>query len=198
LINIESKMQKGGRIKFDGSIWVVDADYKHPASEKEAEALNLLGFKPKRREVTSMNANVYKQIASINRNYNSTILELYDKLDSKPEKQQKVVKCFQEASNEREIQNKKFEKKKNRQNDMGHLNYREFIENALRQIEFGPDTLRSPSRRQSQKKPPNVLRQSNSQNVSTSNAKSSRQLTYSGKEIAGNKFKKTKRRKKRK
>jgi len=191
-------MQKGGRIKFDGSKWVADAKYRHFASEKEAEALNLLGFEPKKTGLTSMNSDMYKRITSNNRNYNSTLHKLYNKL--KPEKKKKVIKCLQEASEKRIEENIKFTEKTKRPNDNGHLSYPEFIKNALKQIEFGPNTLISPSRRQSQNYPPIVVRQQDyiqnySQNYSRTD-KRRRQLTYS-KEIAGNKFKKTKRRKKR-
>tara|TARA_Y100000389_G_C17264532_1_gene414755 strand:- start:71 stop:655 length:585 start_codon:yes stop_codon:yes gene_type:complete len=187
-------MQKGGKVDYDHEKkkWYGT----HSASRYEAYALNLLGLKPTKTGVTSMNSAMYKRITSNNRNYNSTLYKLYTKL--KPEKKIEVFKSLEEASIERKKENKKFEKKSNKPNDIGHLSYPEFINNALTQIQFEPNTLISPSRRQSQNYPPNVVRQRDySQNYSRTD-KRRRQLTYSGKEIAGNKFKKTKRRKKRK
>ena len=144
---------------------------------------------------------MYKDIARSNKNYNSTILKLYHKL--RPEKQKKIIQCFQEALEKRIKENNIFTQKTNKSNDIGHLSYPELIENVLKQLQFGPDTLTSPlpSLRRLQSAPP--LRQLNRSNIS--NTKISRRLTYPDKEItysdkenAGNKFKKTKRRKKEK
>ena len=186
-------MQKGGRINYNSKqkVWYGT----HSASRYEAEALTLLGFQPTKTGLTSMNSAMYNNAATSNRNYNSTLLDLYDILAK--EKKIEVYDCLQRASNERENQNKKFEKKSKKSNDMGHLNYREFIENALRQIKFGPNTLTTPSSvRQSQKKVPILAREQDySQNYSRTDTRR-RQLTYLGKENAGNKFKKTRKRRK--
>ena len=192
-------MQKGGRIKFDGSKWIVDSKYTHLASEKEAEALNLLGFKAIT-DITKMDSVMYKDIARSNKNYNSTILKLYH--DLTPEKQKKIIQCFQEAFEKRIEENNKFTQKTKISNNIGHLSYPELIENVLKQLKFGPDTLTSPLPSvRLQSAPP--LRQLNKLNINT--RKISRKLTYPNKEItyldkenAGNKFKKTKRRKKEK
>ena len=191
MINIESKMQKGGRVSYNGRRWVGT----HSASRYEAKALTLLGFQPTKTGLTSMNSAMYKNAATSNRNYNSTLLELYDTLAK--EKKIEVYDCLQTASNERETQNKIFEKKSKRPNDMGHLKYREFIENALRQIEFGPNTLTSPPINKLQNYTPNApIEQNYSQNYSRTDTR--RRQLFSDQENAGNKFKKTKRRKKRK
>ena len=89
-------MQKGGRIKFDGSIWVVDADYKHPASEKEAEALNLLGFKPSNDKNTTMSTGVYKNIYKKNEGFNSSIITAFK--ESSYLNKKKIVQLFLEAA----------------------------------------------------------------------------------------------------
>ena len=196
MINIESKMQKGGRVSYNGRRWVGT----HSASIYEAKALTLLGLQPTKTGLTSMNSRVYNRIASYNSNYNNKLIRLYDMLASE-EKKKKVYDYLQRASNERESQNQNFEKKSNRPNDMGHLKYREFIENALRQIKFGPNTLTTPSSvRQSQENPPGLVKQPISNtpfsNTPFRQTQIRRQL-FSGKETAGNKFKKTKRRKRR-
>ena len=96
MINIESKMQKGGRIKFDRGIWVVDAKYKHFASEKEAEALNLLGFKPTNDKNTTMSTGVYKNIYKKNEGFNSSIITAFK--ESSYLNKKKIVQFFLEAA----------------------------------------------------------------------------------------------------
>ena len=94
--NIESKMQKGGRIKFDRGIWVVDAKYRHFASEKEAEALNLLGFKPSNDKNTTMSTGVYKNIYKKNEGFNSSIITAFK--ESSYLNKKKIVQFFLEAA----------------------------------------------------------------------------------------------------
>ena len=89
-------MQKGGRIKFDGGKWVVDAKYRHFASEKEAEALNLLGFKPSNDKNTTMSTGVYKNIYKKNEGFNSSIITAFK--ESSYLNKKKIVQFFLEAA----------------------------------------------------------------------------------------------------
>jgi len=89
-------MQKGGRIKFDGGKWVVDAKYRHFASEKEAEALNLLGFKPSNDKNTTMSTGVYKNIYKKNEGFNSSIITAFK--ESSYLNKKKIVQLFLEAA----------------------------------------------------------------------------------------------------
>jgi len=184
-------MQKGGKVDYDHEKkkWYGT----HRASRYEAYALNLLGLKPTKTGVTSMNSAVYKRITSNTRNYNSTLYKLYTKL--KPEKKIEVFKSLEEASIERKKENKNFEKKSNKPNDIGHLSYPEFINNALTQIQFGPDTLTSPPINKLQNYTPNApIEQNYSQNYSRIDTR--RRQLFSDQENDGNKFKKTKKEKK--
>jgi len=89
-------MQKGGRIKFDDNKWVVDAKYRHFASEKEAAALNLLGFKPSNDKNTTMSTGVYKNIYKKNEGFNSSIITAFK--ESSYLNKKKIVQLFLEAA----------------------------------------------------------------------------------------------------
>ena len=138
MINIESKMQKGGRIKFDAGKWVVDAKYRHFASEKEAAALNLLGFEPKLPSIKSITCRVYKNITISDSNYNDSIYSLYHKLTDNPEKQERIINLFKEAYKLRIEENKKFKSP-----TKGHINYPATMLNVPYGLKFGP--VRSPN-----------------------------------------------------
>lgn len=131
-------MQKGGRIKFDQGKWVVDAKYRHFASEKEAEALNLLGFKPKFPTIKSITCRVYKNITINDSNYNDSIYSLYHKLTNNPKKQERIINLFKEAYKLRIEENKKFKSPTE-----GHINYPETMLNVPYGLNFGP--VRSPN-----------------------------------------------------
>ena len=125
-------IKKGGRIKFDAGKWVVDAKYRHFASEKEAAALNLLGFKPKKTGLTSITCRVYKNITINDSNYNDSIYSLYHKLNNDPKKQERIINLFKEAYKLRIEENKKFKFPTE-----GHINYPENMLNVPYGLNFG-------------------------------------------------------------
>lgn len=136
MINIESKMQKGGIINYvkdekskDKEKWVGS----HPASKKEAEALNLLGFKPTLPSITTITCRVYKNITINDNNYNDSIYSLYHKLTDNPKKQEKIINLFKEAYKLRIEENKKFKSP-----TKGHIYYPATMKNVPYGLKFAP------------------------------------------------------------
>ena len=100
-------MQKGGRINYvedekskDKKKWVGS----HPASKKEAEALNLLDFNPTDTS-TSMTTGVYKNIYKNPSNFNGSIKDKFIDLSIGDKKM--VIKLFLEAVRIRNKMSKK-------------------------------------------------------------------------------------------
>jgi hypothetical protein len=113
-------MQEGGKIYYDKiTKWWGTKDY----SKKEAEALNLLKFEPTNDLVNAINTSVYKYPKKKIQNYNNSIYKLYNNLLDKRE-QNTVKLLFEKAYNLR-----KKEDARHSNPDIGHVAYRELLQN---------------------------------------------------------------------
>ncbi len=115
-------MQKGGRVTYnhEKKKWLGDSNY----SNKEADALNLLSFKPEIITTTGITSGVYRRISLHNINYNNSLYALFDQLDEK--NKIKVVVLLKEAYNLRIQKSKKIKKP-----DTGHTGYEESLQSSV-------------------------------------------------------------------